>query len=339
MVTTIGLEEHAWTPDLRDALTALEGDARDDSVTMLNNGEIARRLLDVTSERIQHMDDAGIDVQVLSVTTPGTQSLPPAEAVRLARDANDMLAATVSAQPGRFAAFATLPTPDPAAAAKELERTVRGLGFAGAMLFPRTGDVYLDHDRFRPVFEAAAGLGMPLYIHPEIAPHPIRDVYFSGYSDDINLILATGGWGWHADAGIAALRLILAGTFDRHPDLQLILGHWGEMLVFFLERADILSNWTPHLQRRVAEYITGNLNVTPSGIFSHRMLAHALAAIGADRIMFSSDYPFQYSPNGGARAFLDTAPISPEDKAKIGYQNAERILGLRRTRPGSDRIA
>src|SRR5690348_10879340 len=110
------------------------------------------------------------------------------------------------------------------------------------------------------------------------------------------------------------------------------------MLIFFLERADIFSNWTPHLQRRAAGYITGNLNVTPSGIFSHRMLAHALAAIGADRIMFSSDYPFQYSPNGGARAFLDTAPISPEDKAKIRYQNAERILGLRRTRPGSDRI-
>jgi hypothetical protein len=113
MVTTIGLEEHAWTPDLRDAVTALEGDARDDSVTMLNNGEVARRLLDVTGERIQHMDDAGIDIQVLSVTTPGTQSLPPAEAVRLARDANDMPAATVSAQPSRFAAFATLPTPDP----------------------------------------------------------------------------------------------------------------------------------------------------------------------------------------------------------------------------------
>jgi predicted TIM-barrel fold metal-dependent hydrolase len=264
MLTTIGLEEHAWTPGLRDAVTALEGDARDDSVTMLNNGEVARRLLDVTGERIQHMDDAGIDIQVLSVTTPGTQSLPPAEAVRLARDANDMLAATVSAQPSRFAAFATLPTPDPATAAKELERTVRGLGFVGAMLFPRTGDLYLDHNTFRPVFEAAAGLGVPLYIHPEIAPHPVRDVYFSGFSDDINVILATGGWGWHADAGIAALRLILTGTFDRYPDLQLILGHWGEMLVFFLERADILSNWTPHLQRRVAGYITSNLNVTPA---------------------------------------------------------------------------
>ena len=157
---------------------------------------------------------------------------------------------------------------------------------------------------------------------------PLPTISTSGFSADIDLLLATGGWGWHSDADVSALRLILAGTFDRHPDLQLILGHWGEMLVFFMERADIISRATPHLQRRVVDYITHNVNVTPSGVVSHRMLAHAIAAIGADRVMFSSDFPFQYAPNRGARNFLESAPISPEDKAKIGSGNARRLLRL-----------
>jgi len=124
-------------------------------------------------------------------------------------------------------------------------------------------------------------------------------------------VLAISGWGWHHDAGLAGLRLILAGTFDLHPQLQLILGHWGEMLVSFLERADMLSDWATHLQRRVGEYITGNVQVTAGGILSHSMLVSAIAAVGADRVMFAGDYPFHISTNGGARAFLDSAPISP----------------------------
>lgn len=328
MTTTIGLEEHAWIPTLRDALVNAPATTRDDSLAMFNRGERLTRLLDLGDQRIRHMDNAGIDVQVLSITTPGTQSLPPSDAIRLARDANDQLAAAVAAHPDRLAAFATLPTPDPAAAARELERAITDLGFSGAMLFPRTGDRYLDHQSYRPIFEAAAALGVPLYLHPQITPRSVRDAYYSGFSDDIDVILATGGWGWHADAGLSALRLILAGTFDRHPSLQLILGHWGEMLVFFLERVDVLSNFASHLQRRVADYITNNLYVTPSGIFSHRMLEHALAAVGADRVMFSTDYPFQFAPDGRARAFLDSAPISPADKAKIGHQNVRRVLRL-----------
>lgn len=328
----IGIEEHAWTPDLQNALTE---DASDDSVTMLSTGEVARHLLEVGDERIRRMDDAGIDVQVLSVTTPGTQVLQPEQAVRLAHDANDWLAAAVARHPDRLAAFATLPTPDPEAAVRELHRAVTELRFVGVMLFPRTHDLYLDHETFRPVFEAAAALEVPLYLHPQIAPQPVRDVYFSGFGRELDVALATGGWGWHHDTGVAALRLILAGTFDRHPNLQLILGHWGEMLVSFLERVDVLSDWATHLERRVADYITGNMNVTPGGIFSHRMLQHTLALMGADRIMFASDYPFQHSPDGGARAFIETAPISTEDKAKIGYLNAERMLGLRGSRPGA----
>ena len=336
----IGFEEHVWTADLRDALLTWGGD---DSVTMLSSRpDTDRRLRDVGDERLARMDAAGVDLQVLSVTTPGTQSLPPAEAVPLARDANDFLADAVRRRPDRFAALATLPTPDPQAAADELERCVTHLHLAGALLFPRTGETYLDHDRFRPVFEAAAQLRVPLYIHPAMPPQPVRDAGYSGFDDFTTMILSTGGWGWHADAGLATLRLILAGTFDRHPDLQLVLGHWGEMLVPFADRADLLSAAATHLERRILDYITANLNVTAGGIFSHRMLTQALDVLGPDRLMYGADDPYGsagYTVTVDAREFVENAPLSAQDKAKFAHLNAERLLGHPapgRTEPSRD---
>ncbi len=327
----IGVEEHAWTADLRDALLKFGGD---DSVTMLSSqNDTDRRLREVGAERLARMDAAGVDFQVLSITTPGTQPLPPAEAVPLARDANDFLAEAVRRQPDRFAAFATLPTPDPEAAAGELERCVTKHHLVGAMLFPRTGETYLDHERFRPVFEVAARLQVPLYIHPALPPRPVRDAGLSGFDDFTDMILSAGGWGWHADAGLATLRLILAGTFDRHPDLQVILGHWGEMLVPFADRADILSAGHTHLERRILDYITGNLNVTAGGIFSHRMLRQALDVLGPDRLMVGVDDPYSsagYTVAVGAREFVDAAPLSAQDKAKVAHLNAERLLKIRK---------
>jgi predicted TIM-barrel fold metal-dependent hydrolase len=321
---TIAVEEHCWTPALRDALVR---DGRDDTVAY-SAQMLDASLLDLAEERLRAMDAAGVDMQVLSTTSPGTQPLSAAEAVALARECNDVMAAAVAAHPERLAAFATLPTPDPEAAADELRRAVDDLGMVGAMVFPRTEDAYLDAARFEPILAAAAELDVPLYLHPQVPPRPVRDACFSGFSDEVELLLTTSGWGWHHDAGLAGLRLILAGTFDRHPRLQLILGHWGEMLVSFLERADMISNWAPHLERRVGEYITGNVQVSAGGIFSQRMLLSTIAAVGADRVLFATDYPFHVSSGGGARAFLDAAPISPDDRAKIGARNAERLLRL-----------
>jgi uncharacterized protein len=330
----IGVEEHAWTASLRDALLRFGGD---DTVTMMSGQkDVDRRLRDVGDERLARMDAAGVDLEVLSITTPGTQVLPRSEAVPLARDANDFLADAVRRRPSRFAAFATLPTPDPSAAAEELERCVTRLGLVGALLFPRTGEAYLDDDRFRPVFEVAARLRVPLYIHPAMPPRPVRDAVYSGFDDWTNMMLATGGWGWHADAGLATLRLILAGTFDRHPDLQVILGHWGEMLVSFADRADLLSAANVHLERRILDYITANLHVTAGGVFSHRMLTQALDVLGPDRVMFGGDDPYGGSTGrvgadsrgsfGGAREFVESAPIDAQDKAKLAHLNAERLL-------------
>lgn len=333
----IGVEEHAWTADLRDALVRYGGD---DTVALMSSvGDIDRALLELGDERLARMDAAGVDVEVLSITTPGTQPLPAADAVPLARDANDVLADAVRRHPDRYAAFATLPTPDPAAAADELRRAVTELGHVGAMLFPRTGAVFLDDDRYRPVFEAAAELQVPLYIHPAVPPDALRDVAYSGFDRWTSMILATGGWGWHAEAGLATLRLILAGTFDRHPDLQVVLGHWGEMLVPFADRADLLSGVSTHLQRHVRDYITGDVHVTAGGIYSHRMLRQAVDVLGPDRVMFGQDDPYgrttgaagkdsrgEFGGDTGVRAFIDTAPLSADDRAKLAHRNAERLL-------------
>ncbi|MTD54004.1 amidohydrolase family protein [Amycolatopsis pithecellobii] len=327
----IAVEEHVWSPELRGALLELGGDDTVDAFS--NDATTNRLLLDAGEERLARMDAAGVDFQVLSITSPGTQQLPAAQAVSVARISNDFLADAVRRHPGRFAAFATLPTPDPAAAADELHRCVTELGFVGAMLFPRTGPDYLDHKSHRPIFDAAAELDVPVYIHPGVPPEAVREALYGGFDFATNLMLSTGGWGWHADAGLAALRLILAGTFDRHPDLQIILGHWGEMLVSFADRADGLSRASAHLERRILDYITGNVYATAGGIFSHRMLRQVLDVVGPDRIMFAVDDPYtatigsesKASP-GFARAFIETAPIGAEDKAKLAHRNAERFL-------------
>jgi predicted TIM-barrel fold metal-dependent hydrolase len=203
----------------------------------------------------------------------------------------------------------------------------------GAQLVPLTEDRYLDHTSFRPVFEAAAALGVPLYLHPGQPLAAVRDALYGGFDDWTSLNLGTGGWGWHVDAGLAALRLILAGTFDQHPDLQIVLGRWGELLVPFADRVDLLSEDNRTLERRVVEYLTGNFHVTAGGVLSHRMLASAIAVLGPDRVMFGDDDPYRgmkgrFGGPGGAREFVETAPLGAEQRQMLGHLNAERLLGL-----------
>lgn len=330
----IGLEEHVWTAELRDALIRFGDDISVNS--MSSRAETDHRLREVDTERIERMNAAGVDLQVLSITTPGTQVLDAAEAVPLARDANDFLADAIHRHPERFAALATLPTADPDAAATELERSVTHLGLHGAMVIPLTGELYLDHVSFRPIFEAAAELEVPLYLHPGQPLASVRQAMYSGFDEITELKLATGGWGWHVDAGLAALRLILAGTFDRHPNLQLILGRWGELLVSFAERADLFSEGGSTLERRVLDYIRENLNVTPGGVLSHRMLMMAVDILGPDRVMYGDDDPYrgmkgEFRGDGEARAFIESAPLNAADKSKLAHANAERLLKLATT--------
>lgn len=324
----IALEEHFWTSAVRDALNRLPADERDKSLALFNTGIVDSRLQDLGMDRLRLMHDIGIDVAGLSLTTPATQSLPSAEAIPLASDANDQLAAAVMEHPDRYFGFATLPTPAPEAAAVELERCVRTLGFKGAMICGRTGAHLLDDPMFNPIFEAAQALSVPIYLHPQIPAPSVQSIYYAGFSEEVNIGLATGGWGWHMETAIIAIRMVLAGVFDRYPTLQVILGHWGEMTAFYLDRIDELSALRTGLQRNVGQYFRENFHVTPSGIFSTPMLLHAIEALGTDRIMFSTDYPFQFKPCGRAREFLENAPLSQRDRDKIAHLNAEHLLRL-----------
>jgi predicted TIM-barrel fold metal-dependent hydrolase len=320
----VALEEHLVTPEVVAAWQRLDPQWRDLALAPSIQGESARRLLEVGPERARAMHDAEIDVQVLSLTAPGLQNLDPADAVALQSDVNDLIADTVRAQPTRFQGFATLATPAPEAAAAELERAVKQLGLDGAMVFGRTRDQHLDAPQFRPLLETAAALRAPLYLHPQSPPPAVRQSYYDGLGEQLDSALATHGVGWHYDCGISLLRLIVSGAFDRLPDLQVIVGHWGELILFFLDRIDTNLTAVAGLERPVSEYFRTNVFITPSGILSPQYLQWAVDTIGADRILYAADYPFV--PAGkGARSFLDAAALSPQERSAIGSANWERI--------------
>jgi predicted TIM-barrel fold metal-dependent hydrolase len=320
---TITLEEHISTPEFLEVTAkVLHGD----SVMDFWKANRAK-LLDVGKDRIAEMDAAGIDLQVLSLSGHGMDMLDPATATALARHTNDKLAAAVQAHPERFAAFATLALQEPEKAALEFERCVRQLGFKGALVNGTSDGHFLDHPRFTPLFEAAQALDVPIYLHPGPPPEVVKEAYYGGLSGNLGFVLSTAGWGWHVETGMHCLRLIVSGLFDRFPKLTIIVGHMGEALPYYIVRADaFLAESAKHLRRRVLEYFHEHFYITTSGCFSLPPFLCALQVAGADRILFSVDYPF--SPNALGRAFLDTLPVSPEEIAKIAHRNAERLLKL-----------
>jgi uncharacterized protein len=320
----VALEEHIVIPQVLEAWSAA-GDAWMGPGTQSQENLTARRLAEVGDQRVRDMDTTGVDVQVLSLTTPGVQNLAPTDAVPLATEVNDAIAAVVTSRPERFEGFAALPTPDPDAAADELRRAVTTLGFKGAMLNGRTGSRNVDHRDFDAIYAAAAELHTPIYIHPNVPQAPVRDAYYSGFGDDFDAAFARWGLGWHFETGIQLLRLIFSGTFDRHPELQVIVGHWGEVVLFFLERIEGADRMGLGLDRPIADYLRQNVSYTPSGIHSQRYLRWTIDVVGVERVMYAADYPFVDVGENGARAFLEQAPLSFEDKKRIAHGNWERL--------------
>ncbi len=322
MPKLITIEEHFLTSDIRAAWAASA--IGQEGTAGFDRGEIEARLDDLGPQRLALMDESGVDVQVLSVTTPALHNLEPEQSVTLAQQTNDLLAATIAKYPTRFQGFATLPTASPAHVAPELERCITQLGFKGAMLCGRTRDKNLDHPDFRPLFQTAATLGVPLFIHPQIPQRAVREVYYSGFGDMVDTAFAAFGLGWHYEAGIQFMRLLLAGVFDEYPTLQIVLGHWGEVVLFYLERLNSLARVTK-LQRPIAEYFQQNLYVTPSGMWSQEYLQRSLKIVGPERLLFSTDYPYQYKPGGQARSFLEEAALSADQKELFAHGNWERL--------------
>ncbi len=326
----IGLEEHFLTPEF------LEGPGR--SLKMQAQSPDARvasrytRLIDQLCEvgegRIAAMDAAGIDIQVLSLHAPGVEQLDPAEAVELAREMNHWLADAVGRHPDRFVGLAALPIMVPEAAVAELERTVRDYGFRGAVLNGHTRGRYLDDPFFWPVLECADRLRVPLYLHPAPPPQPVIESYYTGnFPPEVAAQLASPAWGWHIETAVHVLRIILSGAFDRFPNLQLIIGHLGETLPFMLPRLDLtLPRTVTGLDRSIGEYLRQNVYYTISGFNFVPTFLDLFLEVGADRIMFSADYP--WGTMQAARSFLENLPISPPDKELITHSNAERLLKL-----------
>ena len=286
----------------------------------------ARKALDIGSARLADMDAAGITMQVLSYGG-FPQLLPAGQAIDLNRAANDKLAQAAQAHPTRFAGFATLPWQAPEAAARELERAVKELGLKGALINGRPGDTFLDDPLYEPVLAAFDALKVPLYIHPGLTLPAVQGPYYGGFERELGARLSMFAWGWHNEAGVEVVRLLLTGVFDRHPNLQVISGHWGEMVPFFLQRLeDSIPQEASGLKRPIVQTYREHVSVSPSGMLTlpHFQFIHTL--MGADRILYSIDYPYQSLD--GARTFIDGLPVSDAEKALIAHGNVERLLNL-----------
>ena len=285
-------------------------------------------LADLGDARLADMDASGIAVQVLSVAGPGADLVAGPAGIALARDYNNALAEACARHPDRYRGFAHLPMQAPEAAADELERTVRDLGFHGVLVNGPTEGRFLDDPAFEPILARAAALDLPIYIHPGIPAEAVRASQYDGLPGNFSFSMALSAWGWHAETAVHTLRLVLSGAFDRHPGLKVVIGHMGEALPFMLDRIDesTANEAKARLGRSVKQTILDQVWITTSGFFTMAPFMAALMTFGADRIMFSVDYPF--ASNARARAFLDALPVSAADRAKIAHETADRLLRL-----------
>jgi 2,3-dihydroxybenzoate decarboxylase len=320
----VALEEHFAIPEtLQDS----SGFVPPDYWT-----ELSARLLDIHGQRLRLMDQYGIETMILSLNAPAVQAIPqPARAIEIARRANDALAAECAKRPERFRAFAALPLQDPDAAIVELRRCITELGFVGALVngFSQRDDddglLYYDLPRYRPFWAEVAKLDVPFYLHPR-NPLPRDARIYDGHP-----WLLGPTWAFAQETAVHALRLMASGLFDEHPSLQIILGHMGEGLPFMMWRIDNRNAWVKvppryPAKRRLGNYFSENFYLTTSGNFRTQTLIDAMLEIGADRVLFSVDWPFENVDH--AAEWFDAATIAENDRIKIGRTNARTLFKL-----------
>jgi 2,3-dihydroxybenzoate decarboxylase len=311
----IALEEHYWDKELSAQFVGGEG---------VRAPDMLARLYDLGEIRLREMDEAGIDMQILSHGAPSAQKLSGADAVELTRRVNDRLHAAVSANPKRFGAFAALPTSDPKAAADELERTTR-LGFKGPMIHGLANGMFLDDKRFWPIFERAQALDVPVYLHPAVPLPAVMDAYYKDYVKDFPMVIRAA-WGFTVETATHAIRLVLGGVFDAYPRLKIVLGHLGETLPFLLWRVDQALSRPGGKQLSFRDLFCEHFYITTSGNFSNPALICCVMELGIDRILFAVDWPFV--PNAPAMEWIRSVPLCDEDKAKILSGNAKRLFRI-----------
>jgi uncharacterized protein len=319
---TITLEEHFLTE------TYVRATAEYSAKMGMQFPEMQAKLLDLGAGRIAAMNEAGIDLQVMSLVAFGLEGLSAADGTAVTREVNDELAAAVAKHPDRLAGFATLALKDVGEATRELERCVTKLGFCGVMVNGTVEGWFFDDARFLPFFEAAAALGVPVYLHPAPPPEPVREAYYSGLPGEMGRMLSIAGWGWHSETALHTLRLIVSGLFDKVPGLQLIIGHMGEGLPFALARSSGMLSGAAKLKQTVADYFKTNIHLTTSGYFTLPPLECALEVVGIERMMYSVDYPF--SANTKGKDFLEKVAgvLSAAEMEMLVSGNAAKMLRL-----------
>ena len=282
--------------------------------------------VDIGEKRIAHMDEDGVAVQVIS--TPFAQGFTADVAVEYCQKINNFLAEKIAAHPDRFAGFAALPTAVPEAYPAELERCVKELGFCGTLIGNRVNGGFLSEPEFEPLLAKAEELDVPIYLHPGEPPQAITDLCYSkGLSPTVVSSFKRFGYGWHVDPGVHMLNLIITGVFDRHPNLQIIMGHWGELLPYYIDRFDTaMPAAFLGIEHEVSYYLQNNMYVTPSGIWTPECLEFCVKRLGVERILFSIDYPFA-NPKGQEK-ILEHPMLSQEERELIAHGNAERLLKL-----------
>lgn len=315
-VKKIALEEHFLAPGFEEYWLKTVED-----VDPQLYGQVLSRLKDFGELRLTAMDKAGIERSVLSLAGPGVQvERDVGKATRRAIEANDFLAGEIAKNPAHYSGLAHIALQDPAAATNELDRCMKQLGFAGCMINGHTNGQYLDDPALYPFWERAEALGAIVYLHPAdpVSPFAVLD----GYKG-----LKRATWEWTLETGSHALRLVFGGLFDRFPKATLVLGHLGETLPYLLWRLDSRAKlYGIKLKRQPSDYIRQNMVVTLSGMFSAEPLNCAIAALGAERVMFSADYPFESSEEAGH--FMDTVPLDEKLREQIAFHNAQKILRL-----------
>jgi 5-carboxyvanillate decarboxylase len=286
------------------------------------------RIQDLGDLRLHDMDSTGMAVQILSLTAPGVQVFDAAEATALARSANDQLADAIRKHPDRFAGLAAIAPQDPAGAAKELERGVRQLGLKGAIVNSHTRGEYLDDPKFWAIFEAAEALNVPVYIHPTTPPKSMIEPFLARGLDGAI-------FGFAVETGLHLLRIVVAGVFDRFPNLRIVSGHLGEALPYWLSRIDFMHGnmvvadrypGVKKLQKKPSDYIKENMYVTTSGMAWEPGILYCQSVLGVDRVLYAMDYPYQFVP--AEVTLTDNLPISAADKKRLFQTNAERVFAL-----------
>lgn len=289
--------------------------------------ESNREISDLGELRLAAMDKQGVDIQVISYGNNSPMDLPPESAVLLCRQANDELAAAIQKHPTRFAGFAVLPVGNPQAAAEELTRAVKELGFVGASLNGVYRGRFFDEPEYFPIFEKAAQLNVPVYFHPGFPDEKVSDYYYRGENipADVSAVFSAYGYGWHVDAGIHMIRMLLSGIFERLPDLKVITGHWGELVPYYFNRLDdyFFKSMTG-FDRKFSDIYKEHVYITPSGIMSRSTAMLAIEEMGADHVLWSCDFPYVRREDG--KDFLMELDLSEDARGKIAYKNAETLL-------------